>query len=557
MADPPLAASTIIGLGSPGEGDLLRGVSDQTLREVHEDELRLQGSRFKRSAAMTAIFGTAWIAAELAHLDPGVSFLVGYPTVMSLVSAFSAVRQWRTLRDQDPVAHARAEADKQARALVGAAAHTARLPARPPYATLTIAAVLVVVGLLEFVVIGSASRAIAVAGLVKARVAAGEWWRLLTSAFLHANAFHLWANLTALVVFGRMAEAYSTRSRVLLAYLAAVVGGSLASCWLLPHTTSVGASGGILGLVGFSYALSRRRPSEVPAVLGKSALLTMTLTALLGAVAFRFIDNAAHAGGALAGVLVGWLSVRSEPSKTEASSARYHDDRGVAMLGAAAAVVLLCAAILTGAKVFAERPRAVTSVRVAIEPRYSGGYGVAIENLKDVPLEAYTLDVSDSDSPVFQQWRDERGFEANSPDARSIAPHERRTVPLGDGRSRFGHPSIRIAAALFADGSFEGLPDAYDAILERRAAVADDADYLIGVVDQARSLPPDRVVDFVDGKIAERVRAERVAKRTIYTGNVAVLLRADADQPQRFATDVEAERIRLVKLRDDLRGSVR
>jgi membrane associated rhomboid family serine protease len=260
----------------------------------------------------------------------------------------------------------------------------------------TIALALVVVGWIEFVVVGSASRAIAVAGLDRAKVAAGEWWRVLTSSFLHVNGAHLWGNFAALISLGRLVEAYSSRSRFLLAYLAAVVSGSLASCWLLPHATSVGASGGILGLAGFLYALSLRRPDAVPAVYRTAAMATMILTALVGAVGYWFIDNAAHAGGALAGFLVGWLTVPQELPQIERSRARYTDDRVVSMTGAAAGVVLAAAAAVTGAKVYAKQPQPVTSVLASISPRYSGGFNVTLENLKNVPLQAYTLEVYDS-----------------------------------------------------------------------------------------------------------------------------------------------------------------
>ncbi len=557
MTAPPYGVSTTLGLGSPGDGDLVRGLSDEALRELHHSELRLLRSRLTGAAAISAISGTAWIAATVAHLDPAPAFLAAYATVLSLFVAGTAARRLWILRQADPITIARAEAAASTLALANARAQAARFAARPPYLTYTIAGVIGAIGLLEFVVIGSTSRAIAVAGLVKAKVAAGEWWRLLTASFLHLNAFHLHANLMALLVFGRLAEAYSTRSRVLIAYLAAVVGCSLTSVWLLPHTTSVGASGGILGIVAFCYILSRRRPGEVPGVIGTSAWLTMLMTALLGLVAFRSIDNAGHAGGALAGLLVGWLTVPRESVATEGSPSRYVDDRGMAIVGAAAATVLAFGAVLTVAKVFAERPKAVTLVRAEFEPRYSGGYSIAIENLRDVPLEAYSIDVYDSDYPVARQWRDERGFETHNEGTGPIAPHERRVVSLGGPVMRLVRPTLRIAAVLFTDGTYQGSADGYEGIVEHRADVANDADYLIGVIDDARTEPPGRVVEFVDGKIDERMRAAKAGRRTMYTGDVAVIVRADADQPARFATDIEPERSRLVKLRDELRNSIR
>jgi len=537
----------------------IEGVSPETLREIHQDEIRLHRSQMLSSASLGALAGLAWAVAEVSSPGGPMSFPLGLLAVERLMRTAQHVGRWWTVRQRDPVATAAEPVAVRDRALASAAAQAARFASHPAYATYTIAAALVLTAMLEFLAVGSVPRSVTVAGLDKARVAAGEWWRLLTAAFLHGSGLHLWANVSALAVFGRIVEAYSTRSRLLVVYLTAVVAGNLASTTLLPHAASIGASGGILGLVGFVYALSRRRPSEVPASYGRAAMSTMILTGLIGAVGFRFIDNAAHAGGALAGFLIGWLTVPQEPSPAERSVSRYEDDSAVSMSGALAAVVLAATAVFTATKVLAERPRPVTSLRVNIIAADDRRFNVRLENLSDTPVEAYTLDVYDSGFPVYQQWRDERGFEDSSRGGAggSIAPREQRTVPLGDSRRPLVHPSVRIVAAVFGDGRFEGSAAEYDHIAERRAEVRADANYWIVVIDEALMKPPDQVASFLDAKIGDRAKANGAAHRASYLGSVGWLLGSATHTPDRFAGDAQAERARLVKLRDALSSSVR
>jgi len=552
MVKQPVALSTTLQLG-PSARDESEGMSPQVLRLIQQDQLRLLREQATSAGVLALLAGTAWIISELKF--PGVmSFLLGYLTVVGIFKTAAAARAWWIVRGRDPVAAAaQARHDQQL-----TAALEARVASREPYATYAIVASLVAIALIQAFVVGSLPRTIVAAGLDKARVAAGEWWRLLTAAFLHGSGYHLWANISALVVFGRIVEVYSTRSRLLLTYLTAVIAGALASCWLLPQTASIGASGGILGLVGFTYALSLRRPDDVPVSYGRAAVATMVLTGLVGAVGFRFVDNAAHAGGALAGFLIGWLTVRRELPQAERTSSRYEDDRVVAVVGALAAVVLVGAAASTATQLIGARPKPVTSLRVEVKPRGDGQFDVLLEKLRDVPLEAYSLNVYASRLPQFQQWRDEAGSEGPQPAGRGmIAPHEQRLVTLGDPGSRLGYPSVQAVAALFTDGRFEGSWAEYNTITDRRAAAAADADFWIAVIDDVRTTPPDQRADLINSKIGERARLNRSNRRPTDAGETAFVLHLAVDTPDRFDADVERERARLVARRDELRRSVR
>ena len=85
-------------------------------------------------------------------------------------------------------------------------------------------------------------------------LAGKQYYRLVTSAFLHADLNHLLTNMISLFFFGQMLESFVGPWEFLLIYFAAIVGGSLLSLWLHRHHEyrSYGASGGVCGVV-FSY----------------------------------------------------------------------------------------------------------------------------------------------------------------------------------------------------------------------------------------------------------------------------------------------------------------
>lgn len=169
----------------------------------------------------------------------------------------------------------------------------------------------------------AASDSIASAGLVKAAVLGGEVWRLLTAPLLHVRPSHLYWNLTALYALGQIVEAHSPKRWLPAIFTVSAIVGSVFSLVLPPDKTSVGASGGILGLAGFLCVLVYRRDWEFPAGFFKAVLLMIALNAGLGLLGFTFIDNAAHLGGFLAGLLLGvWLiPIESTSEEWRASGA--------------------------------------------------------------------------------------------------------------------------------------------------------------------------------------------------------------------------------------------
>lgn len=145
---------------------------------------------------------------------------------------------------------------------------------------------------------------------------AGEYWRLATSVFLHIGFLHLLVNGWALYQLGSVFELLAGSGRLLTTFLITGLTGSLGSVlWSSfgshANGVSAGASGAIFGLLGALIAfLLRRRGRLLPRA--KALLSQLVLWAAINTV-FGFtvpgIDNAAHMGGVLGGLLIG-LSLR-------------------------------------------------------------------------------------------------------------------------------------------------------------------------------------------------------------------------------------------------------
>jgi rhomboid protease GluP len=141
----------------------------------------------------------------------------------------------------------------------------------------------------------------------------GEWWRLLTSLFIHFGVIHLAFNMWALATFGPLTERLYGSVNYLLIYLIAGVAGSLASISWRPDINSAGASGAIFGILGALLAAHLRNRKTMPSSV-LQPLRTSTLVfvgyALLTGFTTKGIDVAAHLGGLMAGFLIGLVMAR-------------------------------------------------------------------------------------------------------------------------------------------------------------------------------------------------------------------------------------------------------
>lgn len=146
--------------------------------------------------------------------------------------------------------------------------------------------------------------------LERSRVWAGEPWRLLTAAFLHAGWMHLACNVAAALPLCRLVERALGGVRLLALYLASAAAGSAVS--LLGHdATSLGASGALFGMAGAVLALHRRALGGWRPFLRSAAtrwLAGALLSTSLAGPLFATLDHLAHAGGLAAGAAGAWLT---------------------------------------------------------------------------------------------------------------------------------------------------------------------------------------------------------------------------------------------------------
>jgi membrane associated rhomboid family serine protease len=136
-------------------------------------------------------------------------------------------------------------------------------------------------------------------------VAEGQWYRLLTSAFLHEPGFsgfgpaHIIFNMWALIIVGPPLERLLGRARYLAVYLLSALGGSVFFYYVAPVTSvALGASGAIFGLFGAWFVVSRRLKVDVRAIVFLIAI-NLALPFLVGGIAWQ-----AHVGGLITGSLI-------------------------------------------------------------------------------------------------------------------------------------------------------------------------------------------------------------------------------------------------------------
>lgn len=142
-------------------------------------------------------------------------------------------------------------------------------------------------------------------------ISAGEWWRLLTASWLHANPIHLAFNGLFLWRFGNYVERLLGPVVFLIVYLLAGVIASVVSLQFQTNGLSVGASGALFGLVGvlLMVAFTSRGRGDLGDMLAelRPNLVSVVLTNLMLGFMIPGIDNAAHLGGLAGGLGLGWL----------------------------------------------------------------------------------------------------------------------------------------------------------------------------------------------------------------------------------------------------------
>ena len=136
-------------------------------------------------------------------------------------------------------------------------------------------------------------------------IADGEYWRLITSGFLHAGLIHIAFNMYLLYILGTMLEPAIGRARFLALYFTSLLGGSVGALLINPDSLTVGASGAVFGLMGGVVVIMCARgfdpmASGIPALIGLNLLITFV---------FPGISIGGHLGGLAAGVLAAYVLV--------------------------------------------------------------------------------------------------------------------------------------------------------------------------------------------------------------------------------------------------------
>ena len=139
-------------------------------------------------------------------------------------------------------------------------------------------------------------------------VAAGEWWRLVTSGFLHYGLIHVGFNMVILYQLGTMLEPALGRARFGALYLAALLGGAFGALLLDPLAYTAGASGAVYGLMGAAFLGMRRRGVD-PMQSGIGGLLAINL---LLTFVIPGISVGGHLGGLAAGAAAGAVLFATE-----------------------------------------------------------------------------------------------------------------------------------------------------------------------------------------------------------------------------------------------------
>jgi membrane associated rhomboid family serine protease len=142
----------------------------------------------------------------------------------------------------------------------------------------------------------------------------GEWWRLFTGPMMHAAAWHIFMNGIGFYFLGKYIHRLTFPAMVTIVFVISALVGALASAFF--GRMSVGASGGVVGMIGFLSWLSYVRRSELPYEFRSATFRNIALLVIIGILGFFFfniIDNAGHGGGFVGGVICGITYDKTQP----------------------------------------------------------------------------------------------------------------------------------------------------------------------------------------------------------------------------------------------------
>jgi rhomboid protease GluP len=128
-----------------------------------------------------------------------------------------------------------------------------------------------------------------------------QWWRLVTAGFLHGGLLHIAMNSWVLFDLGAQVEEIYGAARLIVFYFVATVAGFALSLWWSPGVLSIGASAGLMGLIGAMIALGVRNPGSAGSAIRGMYIRWAVYILIFGLLPGFNVDNAAHIGGLAAG----------------------------------------------------------------------------------------------------------------------------------------------------------------------------------------------------------------------------------------------------------------
>jgi membrane associated rhomboid family serine protease len=208
-----------------------------------------------------------------------------------------------------------------------------------PYYSIILIACLVAVAAVQILVDGQnpvlfGNKSGYIAGFLKPAFLQGEYWRILTSATLHGGLMHLAFNCYALYVLGKLIETLSNRAHLAIIFLLAAIGGDILSLLFMPsNVPSIGASGGIIGFLGYLAVYGYRRRALLSSSFLKNMLFNIGFIAFYGFILRDSIDNFAHLGGLLTGAVYGFFQISGDIYKDPRTAGKAAEIVGLVALG--------------------------------------------------------------------------------------------------------------------------------------------------------------------------------------------------------------------------------
>ncbi len=135
----------------------------------------------------------------------------------------------------------------------------------------------------------------------------GEYWRFFTCVFLHGNIFHLILNLGGLYIFGKEVESIYGTFRFFLIFIFSAWGAGLTS-YLFSDGLAIGASGAIFGILGSLIVFFYKQKEKITgATIKFKSMYTVAIINIVVGFLLPHIDNSAHMGGLIAGLISSWF----------------------------------------------------------------------------------------------------------------------------------------------------------------------------------------------------------------------------------------------------------